>query len=245
MKWDLDETNFIVIHGGQKNTPAWCEKGGWYYGAQFGTTLYGKVFMFDYVKGDREKYYTLLEETRPKLAVSGDIRTIDELEFFLEQSEIIRSLGVIPVLAVKTEGIIEHLPSYIRIGISIPTSHMNDGYVPNIREFLPDREYHVHFLGGDPLQWKVAYNYYKRHSGLDVASVDANSMIRGGRNYGNYFSRHGYNISTKNKKYSTTTLIVASLLNIKRYLASDVRPNFSTAGVQRFFIQSREPGYLI
>ena len=206
----------IMIHGGNQNTPHLCKRAGWDYGVQFGSTVYHPPAMMDYAKGDFDKYLEQLSIHRPALALACDWIKRRLRDEYLYRINAIGKLGIIPIVAAKhPESLYINCGMEVRIGISVPTGYMNDGWIPPRQYF--DRPKPLHLLGGHPDQWKWLTRYYGE-AGIEVKSIDGNAHYQQAYEYGKFWSRFGYYREMRGKGYDTSALAICSMKNARRYL---------------------------
>jgi len=210
---------FIMIHGGNPNTVYLCKKAGWDYGVQFGATMYHNLTMTDFVKGSWSKYLNFLKLHNPPLALACDWLEASEISLYRQRIDDILSLGIKPVVAVKHPSYFEENYGLdVRIGISVPTRHMNDGWLP-ARDYMQAGQ-EIHLLGGHPDQWKWFIRYYCEN-GQIVESIDGNSHYEQARTYGKFWSQWGYYRQMPAYKYNTNAMAICSMRNAKRYLENN------------------------
>ena len=213
----------IMIHGGQPNTPRWCQRTGWSYGVQFGYTAYDRPIMTDFVSGKWNDYLTFLDLHRPKLALVADYRQREEWSWIEPRLSDVAQRGISPVVVAKWSGALEVIPEFagdqiVRIGVSTPTSHMNDGHLPTKEEFAKHSHQPraIHLLGGHPDQWLYLMHYYAGTA--IVSTIDGNAQYEQARQYGKFWSRYGGYRDMRGRGYSTGALVMASMINARRYL---------------------------
>lgn len=213
----------VMVHGGNENTPHLCKRANWDYGSQFGATLYQAPVMMDYVKGDFDKYLEQLSIHRPQMALACDWIVRKLRDDYLYRIEAIAKLGIIPIVAAKHPEALYNDTSFhgmeLRIGLSVPTGYMNDGWIPPRQYF--DRKKPLHLLGGHPDQWKLLIRYYGE-VGLEVKSIDGNAHYQQAYDYGKFWSRFGYYREMRGQGYDTNALAVCSMRNARRYLENTV-----------------------
>ena len=214
----------IMIHGGNPNSPKLCTKAGWDYGVQFGSTMYQAPVMMDYVKGDFDKYLEQLSIYRPQMALACDWVIRRQRDEYLYRIKAIALLGIIPIVAVKHPEALYIDNSIcgmeVRLGISVPTAYMNEGWLPPRQYFdSPRHAKPLHLLGGHPGQWKYLIRYYGE-AGIEVKSIDGNAHYQQAYEYGKFWSRFGYYREMRGKGYSTNALAICSMKNARRYLAN-------------------------
>lgn len=216
------ETEFIMIHGGKPETPVFCKRAGWSYGVQFGYTVYDDCRMLDYVNGDWSAYLQALKDTGATQAVVADFRAKDEWEWVKKRMADVAEIGVTPIVVAKFLDSLAFIPETIngirtRIGVSVPTSHMNDGFLPDVDEFKrwSSGRRDLHLLGGHPDQWLYLKEYYAMVA--TVASIDGNALYMQAREYGKMWSRYGYYHELRGKGRSTSAMTIASMKNAERY----------------------------
>lgn len=211
-----------MIHGGNPLTPVFCSRAGWSYGTQFGYTVYAECRMLDYVKGDWGKYLKKLQDTGATQAVVADFRERGEADWIHQRMMDVAAIGVTPIVVAKWFGSLQLIPEYVfgvktRIGVSVPTGHMNDGFLPDTDEFKKwssDRR-DLHLLGGHPDQWLYLKDYYAPVA--DVASIDGNVMFLQAYKYGKMWSRRGFYHEMRGQGRSTQAMTIASMRNAVRY----------------------------
>ena len=215
-------TEFIMIHGGQPKTPVFCERSGWYYGVQFGYKSYAPCKMLDYVQGDWQTYLQALQSTGATQAVVADFRERDEYKVIHKRMVDVAAIGVTPIVVAKFHGSLRLIPEYVlgiksRVGLSVPTGHMNDGFLPDIAEFkaFSSVTRDLHLLGGHPDQWLYLKKYYADVA--DTVSIDGNTMYRHAFQYGKMWSRNGYYHEFRGQCKSTNAMTIASMRNAVRY----------------------------
>lgn len=210
----------IMIHGGNKNTPYLCHRAHWGYGSQFGYTLYERPVMMDYVKNDFNKYLDQLALYRPQLALACDWIDPALADNYLARVTAIAGLGITPVVAAKHPEALGIFDASVRIGVSVPTEHMNDGWIPPRELFDRNAGKHLHLLGGHPDQWKWLIAYYAA-AGSTVESIDGNAQYEQAYKYGKFWSRWGYYREMRGKGYATNALAICSMRNARRYLENN------------------------
>lgn len=215
-------TKFIMIHGGNTKTPVFCEKAGWAYGVQFGYTSYAPCLMLDYVSGDWQAYLQALKDTGATQAVVADFRAHEDWVLVVQRMEDVATIGVTPIVVAKHLDSLRLIPEMVlgiktRIGVSVPTSHMNDGFMPDVKEFKrwSSSRRDLHLLGGHPDQWLYLKEYYAPIA--DVSSIDGNALYMQAREYGKMWSRYGYYHELRGKGRSTIAMTIASMRNAERY----------------------------
>jgi hypothetical protein len=217
----------IMVHGGNPNTPHLCKRAAWDYGAQFGTTLYQNPVMMDFVEGDFDKYLEHLSHYRPELALACDWLEHRHWQEYDKRIMAIAELGIIPIVAAKHPEALLLTPNFccgieVRIGISVPTSYMNDGWIPP-RDLLKKSTLRdvrtLHLLGGHPDQWKWLIQYYGE-VGVNVLSIDGNAHYEQAYKYGKFWSQWGYYREMRGKGHNTNALAICSMKNASRYLSN-------------------------
>jgi hypothetical protein len=206
-----------MIHGGNPNTVHLCHRAQWEYGSQFGYTLYKQPYMTDYAKGDFGKYLDWIAVHQPQLALACDWIDPALSGEYAERVAAIAKLGIMPVVAAKHPEALGVFDASVRIAISVPTLHMNDGWLPPRELFARNAGQHLHLLGGHPDQWKWLTRYYGE-AGIEVESIDGNAQYDQARSYGKFWSRWGYYHEMRGKGYATNALTICSMRNARRYL---------------------------
>lgn len=217
----------IMVHGGNPNTPHLCKRANWDYGAQFGSTVYQKPAMLDYVEGDFNKYLEQLDRYRPAIALACDWLEHRLWHEYTSRVMAIAKLGIIPIVAAKHPEALRLTPSYcygleVRIGVSVPTGYMNDGWIPPrdlLKKSVAREARTLHLLGGHPDQWKWLISYYGE-VGVNILSIDGNAHYEQAYKYGKFWSQWGYYREMRGKGYNTNALAICSMMNAKRYLAN-------------------------
>lgn len=222
----------IMIHGGNPNTPHLCKRAAWDYGVKFGSTVYHAVSMMDFVEGDFDKYLEQLSLHRPQLALACDWIIRRQRDEYLYRIKAIASIGIIPVVAAKhPEALyIDKLICgvEVRLGISVPTGYMNEGWLPPRQYFdSPRHAKPLHLLGGHPDQWKWLIRYYGE-SGIEVKSIDGNAHYEQAWRWGKFWSRWGYYREMRSRRYNTNALAICSMKNARRYLENNAPLHSST-----------------
>jgi hypothetical protein len=207
----------IMIHGGKPLTPHFCQRASWEYGSQFGYTLYAKPVMTDFAKGDFGKYLEWIAVHKPEMALACDWIEPALAHEYAERVQAISRLGIMPVVAAKHPEALGIFDASVRIAVSVPTSHMNDGWLPPRDLFKFNAGKHLHLLGGHPDQWKWLIAYYAA-AGVKVESIDGNAQYEQAYKYGKFWSRWGYYREMRGKGYHTNALVICSMRNARRYL---------------------------
>ncbi|MEQ9027543.1 MAG: DUF6610 family protein [Aggregatilineales bacterium] len=218
----MNKTEFIMIHGGKPLTLVFCKRAGWSYGVQFGYKSYATCRMLDYVTGDWQAYLQALQDTGATQAVVADFRERDEYEWIYKRMKDVSAIGVTPIVVAKWFGSLQLIHEYVfdvktRIGVSVPTGHMNDGFLPDVAEFnkYSSERRDLHLLGGHPDQWLYLKDYYAPVA--DVASIDGNVMYMQAYKYGKMWSRRGFYHEFRGQGRSTQAMTIASMRNAVRY----------------------------
>jgi hypothetical protein len=227
--------DLIAIHGGNKHTPRIAQRGGWYYGAQHGDTLYAPPYMLDFDPIDQsesawERYLAAVKSHRPHLALILDFDQRDQFDMMLDRVWQIAELGVIPVVAVKCDAAIQLTPQFVKFrdgrivevrwALSVPSEYPSGmaWYLPRHEQIKRIPTPNVHLLGGHPDQWLWLKSYYGER--LNIASADGNIAFRKGR-WGQWWSAEQARwIDERGNGRDTHEMIIATMSNATRYLQS-------------------------
>lgn len=220
----------ILIHGGQPLTPDHARRAGWRYGARGDYTLYAPPYMLDFdwtaPPGAWSRHVDLMRQYRPVQSVVMDLECPSQIDEMKQRCQQAAALGVIPVVVPKYRGAAWAIPKVacgveVIIGISVPTDYA--AFLPRYLEAVAERK--LHLLGGHPDQWRYLINYYK-HS--NIISIDGNAATYNARRFGKLWSRYGYYRELRGRGFDTSALIIASLRNAQRYLASGRVPSLAS-----------------
>lgn len=228
-------TDFIAVHGGSKDSPAWIRRAGWLYGTRNNYLPYDDVHMLDFdpEQDTEQAWLQCLEDVkvlRPALVLAMDFTHEQQYLKCHQRLDDLTRLGVTPLVAIRCGAAISWTPKTycgtdVRWAFSVPTSYPPgesdwDKYLPprsHDRFNYPDvfGVIDVHLLGGHPDQWL----WIKRHYGqrINIASVDGNALIREARRGKFWSAKYADYVDLRGQGHSTGAIAVLSMRNAARY----------------------------
>lgn len=203
---------YILVRGGDKTAPIIAERSGWLYGLRNDYKSYGEnVYMLDihWTNYEWSSYLDKIKQVSPTVAMVADYESPSQRRELYRQLRDLKPLVKQVMVCPKFVGAIAHIPSWVIIAVSIPTSYA--GFLPPMEEL---RGRQIHLLGGNP-QKQADFIRKANGIGAKVVSLDANYHVR--KAGLGQFWQYGKWQQTRGKQWTNQELAIESGKNLKVY----------------------------
>lgn len=203
---------YILVRGGDKTAPIIAKESGWLYGLRNDYKSYAEdVYMLDihWTNYEWSSYLDKIKQVKPTVAMVADYEHPSQRRELYRQLRDLKPLVQQVMVCPKFIGAIAHIPSWVTIAVSIPTSYA--GFLPPMEEL---RGRKIHLLGGSP-QKQADFIRKANGVGAKVISLDANYHVR--KAGLGQFWQYGKWIQTRGKGWTNSELAIESGRNLKLY----------------------------